>query len=357
MENNYDAAALASRYIEANGMKRHALTFRMGIDAGFFAEFKYLVNAVIWCMEHGLRLQLYSRGANFAYMSGWTDYFVPFCREVDEFFNSRLNLHSLPPLAELRRLNPSASPAALLRWKLKTGAARRLCRLASLCAYGQPALSTGDLPARYEWTSVSLPELGVEGGYLDAFRAVATMLWRFNDRTAREIKRLQQELQLPAHYAATQIRGGDKVKETRLYAPSLFVEALERGNAPHDVVLLTDDYAILESVRRDFPQFAWHSLCTPQEHGYYNGAFTSTPAGQKKQQMVRFLAQVDAMMHADLFTGSITAGPSLFLLQMMGSRALPADCSAADLPHASQIPIPDRAALARQYLAAEMRND
>lgn len=345
-----EADELAAKYREINEGYDKILVFRAGIDAGFFAEYKYLVHAVIYCLEHKIQLQLYSGNANFGWNKGWTDYFMPFCKEVDEPFHLRYNVHSLQGFKELRRLNPNVSAANLMKWKLKTLLNNRLCRFESFKAYGVAALSTSDIPPHEVRGRISLEQLGIEGNYIEVFQKVAAMLWRFNPQTKDAVAKYVEKLALPQHYAATQIRGGDKVTEVKLYEPSLFVETLEKHTQLRDVLLLTDDYSILEAVRRDFPQFCWHSLCSPAEKGYYNNSFTHTAANTKREQMHRFLAQINAMAHADFFAGSIAVGPSLFLLEMQYPQGLPVDCRNEELVRAAQLSIPDRDLLARKFL-------
>lgn len=348
--------ALAESYRKVNESFGRSLVFRTGIDAGFFAEFKYLVHAVGYCLANRLRLRLYSRGANYSYSQGWTDYFEPFCPEAVEAYHSRFNVHSLPPLRNLVRGGGNCGAAAMARWKLKTYAYNKICRMLNLAAYGPPAqLSTSDIPpALSPHEQMEIPSIGFKGTYLEAFRMLAGMLWRFNPQTAQEIARLTASMQLPPEgYAATQIRGGDKATEVELYPPRLFAEAILRHTSLRHVLLLTDDYGILERVRRDFPQLHWHSLCTPAERGYFNKAFADREPTAKRGQMLRFLAQINAMMQAGFFAGSISVGPSLFLLEMAGpGKGLPVDCSPADLNIAAQLSIPQRDAIARKFLRA-----
>lgn len=346
--------ALAENYRKVNESFDRGLVFRTGIDAGFFAEFKYLVHAVGYCLTNQLKLRLYSRGANYSYNRGWTDYFEPFCPEVYEAYHSRYNVHSLPPLRNLTS-GSNCGTAAMARWKLKTFAYNKICRILNLATYGPPAqLSTSDIPpALSPHERVEIPTIGFEGTYLEAFRMLAGMLWRFNAQTTQEIARLTASLDLPSGggYAATQIRGGDKVTEVELYSPKLFAEAILRHTSLRHVLLLTDDYNILERVRHDYPQIHWHSLCTPAERGYFNNTFTHREANAKREQMLRFLAQINAMMQADFFAGSISVGPSLFLLEMAGpERGFPVDCDPADLNIAAQLSIPQRDAIARKFL-------
>lgn len=339
---------LAVRYRGLNAGFKKRLVFRSGIDAGFFAEFKYMVNAVIYCLQNELQFCLYSRGANYG-AGGWSEYFEPFCPEVDDAFNDHWNVHSLPPLAELRRRNPAKSGAALLAWELKTAIRGRAYGLVSLTRCGRYALSTynvpNDVPARCR-----IPALGLDCTYGEAFQAVASMLWRPNARLRDEERRLMRDIALPARYAGTQIRGGDKVTEVSLLPPEVFVEALRKATPLKDVLLLTDDYALLERVRRDYPEYTWHSLCTPQERGYVNAAFALTDPATKHSRMVRLIAQVDALLRSEAFVGSTTVGPSLFVLQMKYPDGTPVDCRTEDIPDIARLAIRERGDMAERFL-------
>ena len=55
-------------------------------------------------------------------------------------------------------------------------------------------------------------------------------------------------------------------------------------------------------------------------------------------------------MDASVFIGSITTGPSLFLLKKFYPDINPADCSLQDFPHASTLPIPGRGQVATDYI-------
>lgn len=343
----------AARYRKVNGSFTKKLVFRAGIDAEFFAEFKYMVNAVVYCLQNKIQFCLYSRGANFG-KGGWSEFFEPFCTEVEGDFNSRWNVHRLPPLGELRRRNPNIGTGGLLLWKLKTALRGSMYRLISWREYGRPALSTYDIPQTPP-AHCRIPEMGLDCTYDEAFRKVASMLWRLNAGVREQAHELMRSISLPEHYASMQIRGGDKITEVSLLSPATFVAALRKATGLKDILLLTDDYGLLESVRRDYPEYSWYSLCTPQERGYVNSAFTQTDAETKHRRMVRFLAQVDAMLHGDAFVGSITVGPSLFVLQMLYPKGTPVDCDTKELPMAAHLAIKERGEIAARYLAKHAR--
>lgn len=336
-------------YRSVNESFPRRLVFRAGIDAGFFAEFRYMVNAVIFCLQNRIQFCLYSRDANFAVERGWEDFFVPFCTEVTDGFHSRWNIHALPSLAELRQRNPRLSVSALLVWKLKTAFRGCMCRLISLFRYGRDTLSTYDIPQKPAERCI-VPEMGMDCSYFEAFQKISAMIWQLNDTVLREAGPLLQSAGLPAHFAGMQIRGGDKITEVGLLSPDVFVSALKKTSSLRDILLLTDDYGVLESVRRKYPEYSWHSLCTAGECGYVNAAFARTAAADKREKMIRFLAQVDALLRSDVFVGSITVGPSLFVLQMLYPRAVAVDCEMSSLPAVAHLTIKVRGEIAVRYL-------
>ena len=43
------------------------MIFHLGIDAGFFTEYTYMLHAMLYCLQHKIQFKLYSDDANF----GW----------------------------------------------------------------------------------------------------------------------------------------------------------------------------------------------------------------------------------------------------------------------------------------------
>lgn len=342
-----DFVALYSR---VNESFTRTLVFHAGIDAGFFAEFKYIVNAVLFCLQNKIRFILYSSDANFAVERGWDDFFKPFCTEVTDTFHSRYNVHTLPPMSELRQRNPHIGIVKLVAWKFKTFLCAIVCRIKSRVCYGRDTLSAYDVPVNPA-SHYCIPEMSMDCDYLEAFRKIADMMWRFNDDMSRRMNTIIETLALPPHYAGMQIRGGDKITEVSLLPPAIFVDTLRHVSPLRDVLLLTDDYGILEKMHREYPDYTWHSLCAPSEAGYVNAAFAHTAASAKKEQMTRFLAQVDALLRSDAFVGSITVGPSLFVLQMLYPRGTAVDCDTEELPRIAAQTIRERGEAARRYIA------
>lgn len=69
---------LTTTYRLLNSSFRKTMIFHLGIDAGFFTEYTYMLHAMLYCLQHKIQFKLYSDDANFGWEKGWTDCFVPF---------------------------------------------------------------------------------------------------------------------------------------------------------------------------------------------------------------------------------------------------------------------------------------
>ena len=106
---------IANRYKIINESFENVMIYHIGVDAGFFTEYTYMLNAMLFCLQHKIQFKLYSDDANFRYKEGWTDYFMPFCEEVHEGFHHKYNKHRLP---SWKRILEEAN-WDVARWKLK----------------------------------------------------------------------------------------------------------------------------------------------------------------------------------------------------------------------------------------------
>ena len=118
---------------------------------------------------------------------------------------------------------------------------------------------------------------------------------------------------------------------------------------------MTDDYRLFEQVQTLAPDIHWYTLCSPNEQGYVNSAFTQTTKELKQKQMARFLCSIQLLMDASVFIGSITTGPSLFLLKKFYPEINPADCLLKDFPQASVLPIPGRGRVATEFMQGNLK--
>ena len=339
---------LVASYRALNASFSKTMVYHIGIDAGFFTEYTYMIHAMLYCLQHRIQFKLYADDANFGWDRGWEDCFEPFCELVHEGFHRTYNTHRIPSWRALLS-DPKLPKMKLLKWKLKVMAKNGMGRMMAWRAYGQPTLLNCHVrfcPHQH----FCIPELGIDGDYLHAFQKMTAITWRLNESMAQACSRMAASLQLPPRYAGCQIRGGDKITETSLLPPACYVRLLQQYTALRDVFVLTDDYRLFEQLPELAEGMHWYTLCSAEERGYVNQDFTQTAKERKKKQMTRFLCSIQLLMNASAFVGSITTGPSLFLLKNFYPEIHLTDCSLEDFPAASVLPIPERGRVAAAYL-------
>lgn len=344
---------LTTTYRLLNSSFRKTMIFHLGIDAGFFTEYTYMLHAMLYCLQHKIQFKLYSDDANFGWEKGWTDCFVPFCEEVHEAFHHTYNTHRLPSWKALMK-DKKLPKTKLMKWKLKATCKNITGETLAFLTYKKPVLLNCHLkfdPNQH----FHIPELGIDGDYLHAFRKMTEITWKLNEVTGRECRHLADNLQLPQEYVGCQIRGGDKVTETNLLPAEYYIRLIKQKTDLRDVFVLTDDYRIFRQVQSLAPDIRWYTLCDSGEKGYVNSAFTQTTKELKQKQMTRFLSSIQVLMNASIFTRSITTGPSLFLLKKFYPDISPADCLLEDFPQAATLPIPGRSQMAAEFLQGNLK--
>lgn len=340
---------LVSTYCKLNNSFNKLMVYHLGIDAGFFAEYTYMVNAMLYCLENRIRFTLYSEDANFGYHKGWNDFFQPFCEEKRESFHHRYNRHRTPSWKKILTTCWQEKNTSFLRWKFKSIILNLIGDILALKAYHQHTLMNHHIQFKSD-RHFFIPELDIDGDYLQAFNQISLITWRLNEHISSQCNNLADALHLPSDYVGCQIRGGDKITEVSLISPSLFAQYIQRYCHIQTVFVLTDDYRIFKAVQSQYPHISWITLCSPDEHGYINKVFSQTTPEQKMNQMIRFLATIQILLNSSLFVGSITTGPSLFLLKRLYPNIHLIDCEIEQFTHAICLPIKERGMIAKDYL-------
>ncbi len=323
---------IAERYRRVNKSYPRKLIWRVGQQAGFFAEYSAMLCAMIYCLDHRLQLQLYSANANFGTGRGWGEYFRPFCKEVEDAFHEHYNVGAAPSWGHLLRTAWQQRSPRLLLWKCRQLYTSWKGRMIARRLYGEHVLLSDSVKSDHQ-KKYDFPELGLHGSFLEMFRAMAKITWRMNEETLHAVEDIIAETGLQGEsYVGCQVRGGDKVTESQLIGSDEIARNLLSVSNGEPVMVLTDDYRLFADLQRRYPETAWRTLCTPAEQGYVNSAFTKTSPEEKHAQMVRFLATMQLLMDSRLFVGSITTGPSVFLMKMKYPAVKAVDCSENLLP-------------------------
>lgn len=338
-----------STYQKINNSFRKRLIYHSGVDCGFFVEMNYMINAMLYCLAKGYRFQLYSEDANYGMGKGWTEYFTPFCEEVHESFHCKYNLHRPPQWKRIIKNVIRTRSLSFVFWKLKFMQKSLMGHWLAYKAYGEYVRLSQDVAYNSD-KHYHIPSVGINCTYIEAYAMLARMIWQPQPEVKQQIAEAKLSLSLPQVYSGIQIRGGDKAQEARLITGKRLIEAL----LPQDgdcIFALADNYTQLEIVRSEFPHLHIVSLCQPQEKGYFHQEFNRMTPLEKKQSIIRLLVSMDILLHSSAFIGTITSGPSVFIMKVRaGEPSVTAiDCPHYMFPDCLSLTIDKRAAISRNH--------
>ena len=337
-------------YRRVNEAFRRRMVYHVGVDCGLFVEMNYMVNAMLYCLIHHLRFQLYSEDANFGTGRGWTEYFMPFCEEVHEPFHRSYNFHRPPSWRRILKLCRRQKAVGPIVWKLKSMMKTCIGRLIAFLTYKEYVLLAQDVSdnpnKRYH-----IPELGINGSYYEVYELIARMIWRLQPNILHQEDLCKGKIALPPIYDGIHIRGGDKITETDLISGKGIMQVLN-PKAGSCVFVLTDDYRQYQELQTNYPHVHFLTLCQPEERGYLHKAFTQKSPQSRQEAIIRLLISVDLLLHSHSFVGSITTGPSVFIMKqrVADPHVQAVDCPKEDLSSSLSLTIDLRAAISSQSL-------
>ena len=287
-------------YGRLNAAFPRRLVFRIGHDAGFYSEYNNMVLAMLHCLRHRIRFELYSRDSPLLGQHGWTTFFRPFCDESHDARHHAFNYRYPRSLLSLVR-QPRIRMA---RWKFK-----RASRIDFLTADVWNPLRE----QRLAWSPIAVPDLGVDGTFRDACRAIVSLTYRLNDGTRSHVERLANRLQLPLRYAGLHVRCGDKRRQGPVHSPDEYMARLRATSTLRDVFVLTDDYCAFAHLVRNYPNYNFRTLCSVHDSGYDHRQFLNSGRDDRWQRMLNLLASIEFLRQSDIFIGTFCANPGAFL--------------------------------------------
>jgi hypothetical protein len=292
------------RYTRLNEGFSKKLYFHLGVNAGFFSEFNNMLLAMLYCLDRKIQFVLYSADANFRTDQGWTDFFLPFCPEtVDEF-------HHANNYRWLKIYHP--------RRKLKLFFVKKRLGIDYLTHDVWRAFKSDRFAAK----RFTIPELGIDGGILDATRILHSIAWRYNEATGRAVEAKKAEVSMPEPYLGFHIRGGDKVMEHDLYDSARYIEKARELSPIRDAFVLTDDYSVFENLAADYPEWRFRTTCGADEKGYFHEEYQKLEAGAKADRLMKLFAAMDILAGAERFIGTFSSNPGMNMgMRMPEGRA------------------------------------
>ena len=286
---------LVKAYQKINRYYSKKLVFRIGTEAGFFSEYNNMILAMVWCLKHRKQFSLYSENSWFS-AQGWTEFFEPFCEEERSPLHLRLNTREVAP--------PNGKKTRLLTAWIKM-------------RYGIHHL-TWEVWKEFrdrelEQESYDIPELGIHGTLQEACRVINDVVCRYNPATQQAVDQLIKSVGLPDCYLGFHIRGGDKFIEDDLQPISKYFDEITEHSDCRNAFVLTDDYRIIQTIKKDYPDWTIYTLCKEEEQGYYHKEFMRQPQSIIREQMLRLFASTDILRKSEFFIGTFTSNPGMYL--------------------------------------------
>jgi hypothetical protein len=309
------------RYFDLNKSFQKRLVFRFGGESGFFSEYNNLLLAMIFCLKHKIRFEIYSGYSRFAFFDAWSDFFenIPLLHRC--LFNKSLNRR--PYVIELSQ---ESLRQKTFKYRYLAGAYKTL--------FGVDYL-TQDLwdfhrDPEFAYATLTVPELGFDKApLLTVAQKLIGALWRYNARSTSIITDLINNVNLPADYISIHVRAGDKSTETKTFDFSEYMVPAERFSNKKAAFILTDDFTVIEQLRVQFPAWHFQTLCQISERGYFHGDFSKLDPAHKYLQHLKLFASVDICAKSSRFIGTYSSNPGMY----MGMRIGPERCFCLDFDH------------------------
>jgi hypothetical protein len=295
------------KYKGLNNSFNKTLVYGVGLEAGFYSELNNMILAILFCLNNNLRFVLHSGTANFKIRNGWSDYFEPFCDEMNNWYTNRFD-HRFPSDITFHK-----------RIVLKL--------IKSLYKIDYLTYELFDKVHSRENESLLyvIPELEINGKIQSACQRIISLVYRFNEETQSDINKKQQDVSLKDKYIGFHIRGGDKVIEHELISIDKYIKKAESLSCIRKGFIYTDDYNIVELVCNKYPDWDFQTLTEQNENGYFHSDFQKLSSEKKKCQLIKMFASMEILCKAELTICTYSSNIGMFLGMMMGEKAVGVD--------------------------------
>ncbi|MDF7810198.1 hypothetical protein [Hymenobacter sp. YC55] len=306
------------QYNKLNNSFKQRLIFRLGVDSGFFSEYNNMILALLYCLKYGIRFELYSDHARFALRDGWQDFFLPFGAINTQHINKDYSLR--PYIIEQSR---EAQLQKVIKYRYITAAYKFLFGI----DYMTQDLWAFHRDQAFAQSIFNIPELGFnQTPLLAATQQIIKAFWRYNAQSAPIINSFTNSVQLPDEYISLHVRAGDKFTEAKMYDFSEYMIPAAKFSVNNEAFIMTDDYTVIEQLQQQYPQWRFHTLCTPSERGYFHRDFVKQDRYFKYMQHLKLFATIDICADSTKFIGTYSSNPGMY----MGMRIGPERCHCLD---------------------------
>lgn len=262
-----------------------------------------MLECMCWCHLNKVKFILYADDANFS-QNGWNDLFDSFCEESHDSLNRIANYRAHPRFEWKSKL---------LRHFISYAIRSRLLKLKHHVNYVTSDVFQEIISPEFKRTHIEWDIFRMNGKVYPEISKLYSFALHFNAETRAEIDSLKSQLKLPDNYAAVQIRGGDKIIETRLISAQEYVEVMEQsGVAIKNLFVFTDDFKNIEYLK-EHTEWTLYYLVGENEHGYINNDFLTIKWEERRKDLIKLFAMVEICIDSRFYFGDDTANPSKYI--------------------------------------------
>ena len=274
-----------------------------------------MILAMVYCLVHHIQFQLTSENANFDPQKGWASFFKSFCEEMPDdgkHYRTWDWKYALKRIVFSRDF-PSISSLYPYLWPWKN-------EMRTQDVFGKCR------DRKVENRIYEIPSIGFRGSLQQLCAQLVNITWKYNEETQKRIDELIAPLNLPKEYAAIHVRRGDKATEIQHTPIQAYMEKL--GGKYHNLFVASDDYSVVEEVRKLYPDQQVWTLCTPAERGYDQAKADAESPEEKEKNRIVLFAIMEVLNRATKFVGTYSSNMGMF----MGMRN-PKICQGVDFDH------------------------
>lgn len=296
---------IIEKYRQMNESFQRRLIHHFGTGNGFYSELNSLLFSTLFCLQNRLRLEIYSKDAPFTFGNGWNEYFESFCPDFkNDFIGKRIsrdyiNNHKNNHICYLYKVLTKNDILNDIYWYCRSG--------------------------WFEHTHFEIPELGINGDIRQAMKVLIPIVYRFNEKYTHIINTFINDLDLPQRYISMHVRAGDKITERELVTPQKYLEKAKTFSDCHNIFVATDDYRIFEQLRDDNPDYTFYTSTSPEERGNDTEKLFASSNDIIRINLIEMFASVEVFLHSELFVGTYSSNPGLFVGMLIDERMIGMD--------------------------------
>lgn len=286
-------------YQELNKSYKHTLTYTFE-KSGFYSTFNNMILTMALCLKYKIRFRIYSKSYAYFQGIGWNRFFEPIIPETNNPFFKRFNLRT-------NLVCESNFRGRVNLWM------HHLYQLIT----NNNLVDSAFYESRTFWFSkehFTIEEMGIDGDLRNLCHELTKITYRFNKTYQEKISNLEATLQLPHDYIGFHIRLGDKKKEREPIPIENYIRMAESLSPIRNAFVFTDDYSAIELIEDKFRNWNIYTLTKQTDRGY---DFNATYNSESDSNMVKMFTSMDLLSKSQLFIGTVSANPGMFLGMFM----------------------------------------